>query len=611
MIKRVCAARAAAILLAGMLAGCGGGGATGSPSRSVGAGAAPAADASQQLASDSASAASQAAIALQFGPPGSASAPNVPLGSSALVSAVVRSANGVVQPNVLVTFTPPAVAALNPAIGTALTDSGGVATIVVEGVAPGAGALTASATVAGTQASASVAFAVTAAGATSPAAALFGSVEFAGATKQTLNIAGTGSAATSDVSFRVRDQNGQPLAGQTVTFTPTVTTGGLTLQPTVAVSDAQGIARTTVTAGNAPTPVRIKAATAINGNTYEVQSLQLSVSSGNPSQKFFSVAAMTPNIDGCNLDGAKTSVSARAGDQFGNPVPDGTTVNFVTEGGRVGTDSIGSCQTRNGACSVELESQEFRPRNQSPAWNNCRVTVLAYAVGQETYADLNSNYRYDAGEPFEDLPDAFVNAQPLGRAATDPAYPWMAAGLPGSPAMGPVNFLPGLDTLIKFVDSGQGRPTSDAVWGNAHVRGWTEVVFSGRAARVCAVIEQAGVPTLDCGALPEANLGQCTAGRPLAADVQLAVMDQNGNPLAAGSKVSIEAGDGVTVGTLSPGEVPETSAVLGSIHTARVTFTPSGCGAAGTRTPVGSLVLKAAPVGAPEQRVRIAVAVNN
>ena len=59
-----------------------------------------------------------------------------------------------------------------------------------------------------------------------------------------------------------------------------------------------------------------------------------------------------------------------------------------------------------------------------------------------------------------------------------------------------------------------------------------EVVFSGRVARACTVIEQAGAFSLDCGAVPSASLGQCAAGQPLAADVRLAVTDQTGNPLS-------------------------------------------------------------------------------
>lgn len=583
--------QSAAVLLAlaAVLAACGGGGATGG---GTGSGAGAQNPPGQNATSPSPT---QQPLMLKFGPPGADVTPNVPVGGSAVVSAVVRDANGLPMPNVLVTFTPPTVAALNPAIGTALTDANGVATITVEGLEPGAGALTATATIGSTQQTATLAFAVTPASATGAAAPLSGSVEFVAATKQTLNIAGTGSAATSDVSFRVRDQNGQPLANQTVTFTPTVTTGGLTLQPTSAVSDAQGIVRTTVTAGNAPTPVRINASTTVNGNPYAVQSLQLSVSSGNPTQKFFSVSATVLNVDGCDNDGAQTQINARAGDQFGNPVPDGTTINFVTEGGRVGASSIGSCQISNGACSVSLESQEFRPRSQLPAWNNCRVTVLAYAVGQETFTDLNSNYRYDAGEPFSDLFDAYVNAQPLMRAQFEPLT----------------------DTLIKFIDSGQAAPVADGKWGNAHVRGQVEIVFSGRSVLFCRAgytVTTGSAHSCAPGSgneIAALSLGSCVPNQPSSTTLQFSLTDQNGNPLAANSAIDVEPSTGITSGTLSPAAVPNTNRTDGTTHAVSVGYTPTTCGPAGSTSTVGSVRIKVTPAGSYEQGMTVPVTIRN
>lgn len=610
------AAKAVAIAAAAMLASCGGGsGATGGGSGG-GAGAANATGASQQATGTTGGTPQQstAALTLQFGAPGSGTAPSVQIGGSATLSAVLRDANGAPQPNTLVTFTPPAIVSLSPAVGTALSDANGVASIVVEGRERGAGVITAAATIAGTQVSTSLSFAVTPASSASGASAsapLSASVEFVGATKQTLNIAGTGSASTSDVSFRVRDQNGQPLANQLVTFTPTVTTGGLVLQPTSAITDAQGLARTTVTAGNAPTPVRINASTTVNGNPYAVQSLQLSVSSGNPTQKFFSVSAETLNVDGCEVDGVRTTVSARAGDQFGNPVPDGTTINFVTEGGRVGAGSIGSCQTSDGRCSVALESQEFRPRGQSPAWNNCRVSVLAYAVGQETFSDLNSNYRYDQGEPFDDLPDAFINTQPLVRNSPDPAYPWTSTGSSRNLAFGPVNFRAGADTLIKFTDSGQAVPVSDRAWGNAHVRGLVEIVFSGRSAQFCRPVP-AGSP-FTCQPIADLSLGACVPNQTMSATLSFVLADQNGNPLAFGSPVGVQGSPGITADAVSPAAVPDSNATSGSRHSTTVRFTPTSCGPSGTTTTVGTVSIKVTPAGSYEQSppVPVNVVVNN
>jgi hypothetical protein len=38
-----------------------------------------------------------------------------------------------------------------------------------------------------------------------------------------------------------------------------------------------------------------------------------------------------------------------------------------------------------------------------------RSTILAYAIGEETFIDANGNGQYDAGEAFSDMPEAFID----------------------------------------------------------------------------------------------------------------------------------------------------------------------------------------------------------
>jgi hypothetical protein len=61
-----------------------------------------------------------------------------------------------------------------------------------------------------------------------------------------------------------------------------------------------------------------------------------------------------------------------------------------------------------GECSVRFCAGNPRPADG-------RVTILAYALGEESFVDSNGNNRYDAGEPFTDLGDPFRN----DRAVTD------------------------------------------------------------------------------------------------------------------------------------------------------------------------------------------------
>lgn len=208
---------------------------------------------------------------------------------------------------------------------------------------------------------------------------------------------GTGSSESSLVSFKVIGANGQPAAQQKVNFTLDTVVGGLTFananpnNPASAegLTNSQGIASVRVLSGTVPTPVRV-AATAVDADTNDVitsQSEQLTVNTGLPQQLGFSLATNNSNPEAFNRNGEIVNVTARLSDSFGNPVPDDTTVNFTTEGGQIQP----SCLTKNGACSVTWTSSDPRPQDH-------RITILAYALGHETFFDRNSNNQFDSGD---------------------------------------------------------------------------------------------------------------------------------------------------------------------------------------------------------------------
>lgn len=508
----------------------------------------------------------------------------VTIGGAVTVTATVKNAAGSPVSGAVVTFQSSDLtkALLNPAIGTATTDANGVASITVEGIAAGQVNINASVDVSGTRQAGSVALGV---GGTESR-----NVSFVGASSQTLTISGTGGPATSELTFKVLNQAGVPIKGAQVTFAPSVTTGGLNVAPLTATSGDDGSVKTVVTAGTIPTPVRVAATVTINGSTTTVQSSQLSISSGLPSQNFFSLSVETFNIDGCDFDGSKTKVNARMGDQFGNPVPDGTTVNFISEGGRIGASSVGSCQTANGVCSVDLESQEFRP-------HDCRVSIMAYAAGQESFVDTNSNGIYNPGEPFTDLADAFLKVQPgflthgYGPAdrvftsafdsstdvtrfdLTDPAV--------FSAVQNPLDTRQA-DRLIRFVNTGQTTPVADGVWGQAHVRGYGEVVFSARSGEL---VMESGAPSFaGCGATPTST------------SFVFRLVDRNGNPFAAGSTVAAE-GVGAAVNRVLPAAVPSTSAYGGTYHTIQLSSDVSHCAGGASAGAPGVVYVTYTPVG--------------
>lgn len=364
-------------------------------------------------------------------------------------------------------------------------------------------------------------------------------IGFVAASSQTIILKGTGAAGASEVSivkFRVFDQSGQPYTVPTsVTFSLSTFTGGLLLDNTsgsvTKSSNGFGDVDVVVSAGSVPTPVTVKASITdpVSGVIRTTESIKLSVSTGRPTQDFFSLSATAYNIEGWDYDGTKSIVTARAADRLANPVPDGTSVSFVAEGASVGA----SCQTTGGACSVDFLSQEKRPRQGagSPPTSIARtsagrVTLLSYAIGEESFSDLNANNLYDAGEPFSDLGSIFIDN--LETASYDinthQVIPFSNPGLACvNPPVGVFN-VPSI------------AATCDGKWGTAQVRRAAVFVLSGSTAYLAASSNGApatyGVNSLDRNLILPSNT--CSV------IVPFFVQDENGNSMAAGTKIEVD-----------------------------------------------------------------------
>lgn len=272
-----------------------------------------------------------------------------------------------------------------------------------------------------------------------------GSIVFVSATPENISILGTGGVESSVVKFKVLDKNSNPVANQNVLFSLNTKVGGVDFSPPNATTDNAGIVQTVVTTGTVATSLRVTA-TVDDGSVPAIasQSSQLIVSTGIPDQDSFSLSAEVLNAEGWDLEGTEVVVTARMADAFNNPVPDGTTVSFTTEGGSIED----ACQTVKGACSVKWISQLPRPEGQTiisgagtmikdpsaallyyptlDVYGNIygqkyggRATITATAIGEESFPDLNGNGRFDASEMSEfssgkdvtgqafDLTDAF------------------------------------------------------------------------------------------------------------------------------------------------------------------------------------------------------------
>ncbi len=231
-----------------------------------------------------------------------------------------------------------------------------------------------------------------------------GSIEFVSAEPNSIVLKGTGGQnkqETSSLTFRVKSTLGNVLPLQEVNFALSTSVGGITLSRTSGPTNSQGLITTQVSAGTVPTAVRVTASASMdfNGEMVAVQSQSdlLSINTGLPEQRSMTMAATVLNPEAHNISGVESNITVWLSDNFHNPVPDGTTVNFTTEGGNIEP----SCSTVNGSCSVIWESSEPRVANH-------RVTILATALGHETFFDTNGNNVFDDadGEPILDAGDS-------------------------------------------------------------------------------------------------------------------------------------------------------------------------------------------------------------
>jgi len=288
-----------------------------------------------------------------------------------------------------------------------------------------------------------------------------GSIEFVSSTPENINILGTGSVGGSESStvvFRVLDTNSNPVNNQVVNFALNTDVGGVVIIPTSATTDNNGLVQTVINSGTVATTVRVQATIDGSSPAISSQSSLLVVSTGIPDQDSFSLSANIFNPEAWRPDGAEVEITARMADAFNNPVPDGTAVTFTTEGGSIEP----SCVTTNGICTVIWRSQLPRPEGLTLTKGDCdfdednnstiecaeeantlgqkkggRVNILATAIGEESFPDLNGNARFDASEvaaflgtnisglPY-DLKEAFVDHNEDGFYNPDPTENAMA-----------------------------------------------------------------------------------------------------------------------------------------------------------------------------------------
>jgi hypothetical protein len=376
---------------------------------------------------------------------------------------------------------------------------------------------------------------LTATGTITVAAASIGSIQFVSATPQNVGLKGTGLGETSTVVFKVVDSTGGARPNAAVTFSLNTTVGGMSISPTTATSGADGTVQTVVSAGTVHTSVRVTAT--IASPALSTQSSVLTVTTGLPASRAFSLAVgaptygtgpstlACPNVEAYNQDLVTVPITTQLADRYNNPAPDGTAVSFTTDGGHI----VGSCTTPltnpgDGTCKVTWTSANPRPQladDTPPLLAAGRAKILATAIGEESFTDVNASGFWQTGDAFDNLGEPYRDDNENGQ----------------------------YDSGEYFLDYNQ-----DGKW-NAGAGSFIGITCSGTTAgSTCSTTTLAiGVSSLIIMSTGGAQISAQTSGQVThgsTSSIAFNVQDLNGNPMAAGTTVTVTADSGV--GSISP-----------------------------------------------------------
>jgi hypothetical protein len=402
------------------------------------------------------------------------------------------------------------------------------------------------------------------------------------ASKSRIYLANSGGATQAMVQFLLSNSRGEALPGQDVLVslktlnggTPKATFGTVgNVAPVTLTTDSLGKISVPVFSGTVPTNVLVNAVL-VSNTSIQTDSSVVVIASGRPVQSRVSLVPAKHAIRGFNFDGETTTITMSLADRQGNPVPDGTAVNFVSEAGvMIPPTCVTGAVPGNSQCTVTIRTQN--PRN--PARNGY-VSILAYAAGEEDFTDANFSNGYDAGELFTDLGTAYRDDY----AATMVAPGTFKLNLDGS-----TSAIKSWDGTMYVHQSGEfavpraaeaGWTTplpnqGDGVWGMADVRGQVVIVFSTDDFKVVGPILNAVysatnliAPSIRWIADPDPQWSNLMVYTGLTVYIQ----DLNGRSVPTGSSISVAVTDNSpklpTDGSATP--IFGTCSLVGQSHTA-------------------------------------------
>ena len=367
-------------------------------------------------------------------------------------------------------------------------------------------------------------------------------------------------------------------------------------------------------------------------NIISIVSNDITVTTGIPDQDSFTLAVQTFNTESLNNAGIVTDLTVFAADHFNNFVPDNTAIYIASEGGAVGTiddqqfTPLLLCRTIDGMCKAQWRSQNPIPYHYSIYQNSVaekcdryfgqaapcslgiresqrdengnlityldssgapisladaptlapidyplggRVSLLAYAVGEESFNDLSADGEFNQNEfdsVLQDLPEAFIDFNENGVFDGNSPAPINPVDSNGGENEWYVERSGALDNGQYDLGDGiyNGLLCSDSALAakactreTVNVRSHSELVMSGSIPYIravtplndCSLNNGISLEASDLSGMCDINLIDISDSTPYSAiSVTIYFSDIHNNPLPAGTIVSVTADNAVLRG---------------------------------------------------------------
>ncbi|MGH2569449.1 MAG: hypothetical protein ACRDGA_14010, partial [Bacteroidota bacterium] len=252
-----------------------------------------------------------------------------------------------------------------------------------------------------------------------PSALTPAQIAFISVTASDIFVAGVGALENSVLTYEVRDSLGVAIdqtrrayALYSLEFYPnTFVSGGTAprLIPSADSTDDNGRLRVSLNSGTRSGVVQVVVTINTPGGVIRSQPVRVSINSGFPDQRHFTIGAPRYNFPGLEFNNTRLSIIVQVADRYSNPVQNGTAVYFGTHHGSVQTQN--ALTGADGFVTKELISGNPRPEgiDAEPVLGPGYSYVVAQTIGENGARVADSILVLWTGQPVLTKTDAITS----------------------------------------------------------------------------------------------------------------------------------------------------------------------------------------------------------